>query len=276
MSAACCALALAVAAAAPAGEAGATPAAAEGPGEAVYATVDVRGRVVLDQFSTRVGMPAVTFDHWSHRPLYTCRACHVDVGFAMKAGETQISAATNEGGAHCGACHDGRTRHEGRAIFRACSGWPRPDPARGCTRCHTGRSPGSLAAYEAFRRTMPADAAGDVDWAAALRRGIIKPADAVEGVTVKRATMRIDRDVEIRPSGTWMSGVVFSHKKHVAWIGCELCHPDVFPVGRRGAVRYDMAGMRAGRTCGACHLNVAFPLATCHRCHTGEYGRPVR
>jgi c(7)-type cytochrome triheme protein len=79
--------------------------------------------------------------------------------------------------------------------------------------------------------------------------------------------MRIDRDVEIRSRGTWMNDVTFSHKKHVSWIACELCHPDVFPVGRRGVVRYRMDEMRAGRHCGACHLSVAFPLSTCQRCH---------
>jgi c(7)-type cytochrome triheme protein len=84
--------------------------------------------------------------------------------------------------------------------------------------------------------------------------------------------MRIDRDVEIRALGTWMNDVTFSHKKHVSWIACELCHPDIFPVGRRGAVRYRMDQMRAGRHCGACHANVAFPLSTCQRCH----GRVIR
>lgn len=237
----------------------------------VRAGVQVPGRIVLDGGSTRVGMPAVVFDHWNHRPLYTCRVCHLDLGFAMKAGDTKVTAQTNEDGTHCGACHDGKSLVEGRTIFRACWGWPRPDPIRGCLRCHTGPSPGA-GGYEEFKRTMPADVAGDVDWVAASRRGVIAPADALPGVTPRRAAMRIDRDVEIRSKGTWMNDVVFSHKRHVSWIACELCHPDVFPVGRRGAVRYQMDEMRAGRYCGACHVSVAFPLSTCQRCH----GRVVK
>lgn len=242
----------------------------------VYATVELHGRVILDNFATRTGVPAVTFDHWRHRALYTCRVCHVDLGFALKAGETQVSAATNEGGSHCGACHDGKSRHAGQPIFAACSGWPRADPARGCTRCHTGANHGPGSGYDGFKRAMPLDAAGDLDWAAAVRRSIVKPADAVDGVSTKRASMKIDRDVEIRAMGTWMNGVTFSHRKHVAWIACELCHPEIFPVTRRGSVKYDMDAMRAGRHCGACHLNVAFPLSTCERCHAGQDHRAVR
>jgi c(7)-type cytochrome triheme protein len=263
-------LALALALAAPVARASGDP-----PADPVYGAVELTGRVVLDAFSTPTGMPAVTFDHWNHRALYTCRVCHVDVGFAMKAGDTQVSAATNEAGQHCGACHDGKP-HGGQVIFRACWGWPKADPARGCTRCHTGPNPVPRPGYDELKRTMPVDVAGDVDWAAALRRGLVKPVDVVEGITAKRAPMRIDRDVEIRPLGSWMAGVTFSHKKHVAWIACELCHPEIFPVGRRGTVKYDMGLMRAGRHCGACHGSVAFPLATCRRCHAGEDGRAVR
>ena len=105
---------------------------------------------------------------------------------------------------------------------------------------------------------------------------MVKPADEVPGLSPNRAPMRIDRDVEIRPLGTWMNGVTFSHKKHVAWLGCELCHPEIFPMSRRESVRYDMESMRAGRYCGACHVNVAFPLGTCQRCHGAESGRAVR
>lgn len=243
----------------------------------VDATPEVHGRVVLDALAAQAGVPAVTFDHWRHRTAYTCRACHVDLGFAMKAGETQVSAATNEAGSHCGACHDGRRAHEGRTIFRACNGWPRADPARGCTRCHTGRNHGPGRGWDAFKESMPLDRAGDVDWDLATRRGLIKPADGVEGISPRRAPLRIDREVDIRPSGSWMNGVTFSHRKHVAWVGCELCHPEIFPISRRGSSpRYGMAQIRAGAACGACHLTVAFPVSSCDRCHVGENRLPVQ
>jgi c(7)-type cytochrome triheme protein len=250
----------------------------DGPPGPVPAPVEVLGRVMMDAAAARAGVPAVTFDHWQHRASYTCRVCHVDLGFAMKAGETQVTAAANESGAYCGACHDGKRLHVGRPIVRACSGWPRTDAARGCTRCHTGpnRAPGPD--YEEFKRSMPADAAGFIDWAAALRRGVVKPADELEGVSPKRPAIRVDRDVQIRALGTWMNGVTFSHRMHSVWIPCELCHPDIFPMSRREPVRYTMAAMREGRYCGACHVSVAFPLDgwSCARCHAGENGRAVR
>jgi len=241
-----------------------------------YAPVELHGRVVLDNFSTKAGLPAVTFDHWRHRAMYTCRVCHADIGFALEAGETQVSAESNEAGLHCGACHDGKTRQDGKTVFRSCSGWPRADAARGCTRCHTGANHGPGWGYEELKQTMPLDPAGYVDWASALRRGLIKPIDSVEGVSVKRPSMRIDRDVTIQAIGTWLKNVTFSHKKHAVWNGCELCHPEIFPVTQRGSVKYGMADVRAGQYCGVCHLNVAFPLDACQRCHAGEPGRALR
>ena len=228
------------------------------------------GRVLLDGGSSRVGMPAVTFNHAPHRLLYTCRVCHVDLGFAMKAGETRITAAANESGALCGACHDGKRLQDGAPIFRACHGWPRLDARRGCPRCHTGPGAGPSPGYEALRQALPADVAGDIDWAAASRRGLIRPADFVEGITGRRPSLRLDRDVELHTSGTWMSDVTFSHRRHVEWLACELCHPEIFPVTKRGSVRFNMADLRAGRYCGVCHLTVAFPLSTCSRCHAGQ------
>lgn len=248
---------------------------AAAPASPVHGQVARHGRVVLDNFSTSVGVPAVTFDHSSHRILYTCRACHADVGFAMKAGETQVSATSNEAGLHCGACHDGKS-HDGRTVFRSCWGWPRADAARGCTRCHTGPDGGPPRGREALEATLPLDSAGDVDWGAAQRRGLIKPLDVVEGVSPKRAAMKIDRDVTIQAVGTWLKNVTFSHRKHATWNGCELCHPDVFPMSQRKRVKYGMDDVRAGRYCGVCHLNVAFSIEFCERCHGGEARPPLR
>ena len=255
----------------------ATGAAAEdGVPAPVQAGTDVPGRVLLDGSTRQLGLPAVTFDHWRHRRFYSCRVCHVDLAFAMKAGETQITAAGNEGGQHCGACHDGKRLHEGVPIFRACYGWPRADPARGCTRCHTGPTVGPGAGYAELKRALPEDVAGDVDWAAAAGRGLIRPVDVVEGISLRRGKLKIDREVALKTSGTWMSDVTFSHRRHIAWVACELCHPEIFPVTKRGSVRFGMADLNAGRYCGVCHLKVAFPLTTCARCHAGQDRRAVR
>ena len=82
------------------------------------------GKVTLDTYSTKAGFGPVVFDHWLHRSMYTCRVCHVDIGFGMKAKTSGIQARTNREGFHCGACHDGRKKHEGTPIFASCSGAP--------------------------------------------------------------------------------------------------------------------------------------------------------
>ena len=65
------------------------------------------GKVILDNYSS-AGPGPVVFDHWLHRSMFTCRVCHVDVGFAMEAKATGINASSNREGFYCGACHDGK------------------------------------------------------------------------------------------------------------------------------------------------------------------------
>lgn len=221
------------------------------------------GNVVLDNSSTAAGMKPVLFEHWRHRLLYTCRLCHVDVGFAMQAGVTQISADTNRSKLHCGACHDGARQHMGEPIFAACSG-PRDKPSA-CARCH-GRE-ADPEAYEAFARGMPRDSAGLVDWEEAERVVFTKPADFVAGVSVRPDRLGIDRNFSISTRGTWLGQILFSHQKHARWSGCEGCHPEIFPSTSRGAIEYKMKDIAAGDFCGVCHNKVAFPIAACLRCH---------
>jgi len=232
------------------------------------------GQVVLDAFTGKLGLPSVTFDHALHRERHTCRVCHVDLAFALRAGESGVSATTNEAGQHCGACHDGVERN-GQVVFRACRGWPKPDEARGCTRCHLGPRLGASPGYAELKARLPVDAEGYIDWEAAERRQLIHPADKVPGVAVKRPTMATDRDVTFQAIGTWLRPVSFSHAKHARWNGCGMCHPEIFPLGGRREVRSNMGDIRAGRSCGICHVNVAFPLDVCKRCHA-EARPPMR
>ena len=48
------------------------------------------GRVVINNYSETAQLSPVVFDHWLHRAKFTCRLCHVDIGFAMKAEATDI------------------------------------------------------------------------------------------------------------------------------------------------------------------------------------------
>lgn len=42
------------------------------------------GRVVINNYCEKSGRTPVVFQHWVHRSMFTCRVCHVDIGFAMK------------------------------------------------------------------------------------------------------------------------------------------------------------------------------------------------
>src|SRR5208283_5749329 len=78
------------------------------------------GKVILNHYSaTEPG--AVVFDHWLHRSKFTCRVCHVDIGFAMKAGLTDIKASDNIAGYYCGTCHNGKMFSEGQTVFASCA-----------------------------------------------------------------------------------------------------------------------------------------------------------
>jgi c(7)-type cytochrome triheme protein len=224
----------------------------------IEGTAHQYGRVVLQ--GSR-GFPAVTFDHFRHRARFTCRLCHVDVGFAMKKGATGITDATNRKGFHCGACHDGKI------AFAACNG---TELGPTCRRCHG--SDDAAAARDHAALQLPRASFGEVDWQKAEEDGKVHPLDALEGVSMPRPPLKMDRDVSIESLGAWMTDVKFSHKKHAVWNGCEVCHPEIFPRTRAGSTRFTMFQIAEGESCGVCHGKVAFALAYCDRCHV----KPVR
>jgi c(7)-type cytochrome triheme protein len=221
------------------------------------------GKVILDQYSLPTP-GAVVFDHWLHRSKFTCRLCHVDIGFAMTARATGIRARTNRQGFHCGACHDGKRVIGGKTVFAACSDAP---IGRECARCHSAGKKGAREyEYRKFTARFPKAIYG-IDWEAAENSGAIKPIDSLEGVVPKGEPMQAREDFAVQPKYSWVHPIQFSHQKHLAWNGCEVCHPDIFPTTKKGAVRYSMFQNVEGRFCGACHGKVAFPLNNCQRCH---------
>lgn len=229
------------------------------------------GKVILDNYST-AGPGAVVFDHWLHRSKFTCRLCHVDVGFAMQAKATGIRASTNRQGFHCGACHDGKKLFDGKTIFAACS-----DAAndKQCARCHSlGKKGVREYEYKSYTKKFPKGIYG-VDWEGAERAGVIQPADFLEGLSVKRAPLQSREDFSVKAHYPWVSDISFSHEKHSVWNGCEVCHPDIFPTTKKGTIRYSMFLNIEGRYCGACHGKVAFPLNNCQSCHpNGPFWAP--
>lgn len=228
------------------------------------------GRVVIGNYSAKAGLAPVTFDHWIHRSRFTCRVCHVDIGFGMKANSTQIKAADNMKGYYCGSCHNGRMVVDGRKLFAACSDTFAKEDVKRCEKCHQSTpDPKRDEQFAAFVDKMPRERFGNgVNWELAEERGIIKPSDHLEGVSLNRGKMVIQKDFSLEAKVAGMPDIIFSHKKHTVWNGCEFCHPEIFVGIRKGATKYSMIEIFDGRYCGICHGSVAFPLSDCQRCHT--------
>src|SRR5512133_2577501 len=226
------------------------------------------GRVVLARYAKKAKTAPVAFDHWLHRAKFTCRVCHVDIGFAMKGGGTDIRAADNENELYCGACHNGRVDVDGGTVFQACRAREKPDsPA--CARCHSGLDlAGRRYEFAAFTKGFPKGRLGNgIDWEQAEKKGVIKPLDFVEGVSLRRSSMAVQYGCALAPKLAGMPQITFSHAKHTLWNGCETCHPEIFTL-RRGATKYTMVEIFEGKYCGVCHASVAFPTIACQRCHT--------
>jgi len=227
------------------------------------------GKVIISNHSRRAGLAAVQFDHWLHRALYTCRLCHVDIGFAMQANATNITAESNRTGYYCGACHNGTMPFGSGKVFSACSSTVADADAARCERCHSvGKRARKTTTYALFTEKFPKRAYGNmIDWEMAEAKKIIAPVDFLPGVSIRRPVLKDQADFSVTSKSNWMADILFSHKKHTVWNGCEVCHPEIFPSARRGSVKYSMLQVSAGEYCGVCHTTVAFPLFDCERCH---------
>ena len=225
------------------------------------------GRVVLNNYSQKAGTTPVTFDHWLHRARFTCRLCHIDIGFAMKAEETAVSASDNMNGYYCGSCHDGLREFEGKKIFGACTDNYSEEEGRRCAKCHSrNEAEDRKYSYKTFTENLPQMPSGLIDWEKAEEDGKIKLTDFFEGVSYKREPLKVQDDFAIKVT-SWASDVIFSHKKHTVWNGCEVCHPLIFPSSKKGTIKYSMFQIMEGEYCGACHLSVAFSVWLCDKCH---------
>jgi c(7)-type cytochrome triheme protein len=226
------------------------------------------GRVVIANFSPQAKMANVVFDHWQHRAQFTCRVCHVDIGFAMAKEETRMTAADNERGDFCGTCHNGKLLVAGAPLFKACSLTPTAADLERCIRCHFAGPAGQKKSdFDKFAEKMPRTTSGNgIDWEKAELSGLITPKDNVPGVATIKKPLPAPKDFSLDAKTTWMGNILFSHQKHAVWNGCEMCHPEIFTVSR-GATKYNMLQISGGAYCGACHLSVAFPLHDCARCH---------
>ena len=220
------------------------------------------GNVVMNNLSERNDVKPAVFNHWLHRSRFTCRLCHVDIGFAMQANGTTVHEADNLKGFYCGSCHNGRIAFAARE--KSANG----TETKQCDRCHSyGIEAPNATDFAAFTAGYPKGRFGNkVDWEAAELMHRITLIDTLPEISVKRAPLMVPKDYSIDAKINGLPQIIFSHKKHAVWNGCELCHPDVFTV-KAGSTKYSMQDIFAGKYCGLCHGSVAFPATDCQRCH---------
>jgi len=224
------------------------------------------GRVVINNYSEASRLSPVVFDHWLHRAKFTCRVCHVDIGFAMTTELTDIRAVDNMNGYYCGTCHNGKKE------FDSCKTDYISKNSETCNRCHSlGKNVVKKYDFREFVKGWPKERLGNgVDWEKAEDQGLIVPVDFIEGISIKRDMLITQKDFELGAKVEGMPDIIFSHRKHTVWNGCELCHPEIFIGIKKGITEYSMVEIFDGKYCGVCHRSVAFPLTDCQRCHTQE------
>ena len=233
------------------------------------------GNVVMNNYSEKAGMAPVVFQHWLHRARFTCRLCHVDIGFGMKAGTTNVKAIDNINGYYCGTCHNGKRSFKGvEKMFEACSKKHTPEDSKRCERCHSlGKSVKREYDLAEFTAKFPKERFGNgINWEQAEEMGLIKPLDFLDGVSIKRPALAIQKDFSLDAKVEGMPSIIFSHKKHTVWNGCEVCHPEIFIGVKKGSTKYSMIEIFDGKYCGVCHGKVAFPTLDCQRCHSKPVG----
>lgn len=231
------------------------------------------GQVVINNNSAKGQMAPVVFDHWVHRSRFTCRLCHVDIGFGMKANATGIRATDNMSGYYCGSCHNGKMQVDGRRVFTSCSMKPQMEltlsEMSACERCHSlGREVKKSVDFYTVTNNLPRERFGNgVDWERAEKEKKITLIDYLEGISIRRKSLEVRKDFSITPDMKGMPEIIFSHEKHTVWNGCEVCHPEIFTV-KKGKNKYTMMDIFDRQYCGVCHGTVAFPMLDCQRCHT--------
>jgi len=116
---------------------------------------------------------------------------------------------------------------------------------------------------EALSVLPEAHEGNQVDWAAALRSGMIDPRTNIFPETKVNI---LDLDILFEETAG-QPMVLFPHRPHTEWLDCNNCHDKIF-VAKKGANDIGMLDILNGRFCGQCHGAVSFPLTQCFRCHS--------
>ncbi|RMF83155.1 MAG: hypothetical protein D6739_07600 [Nitrospirae bacterium] len=214
------------------------------------------GNLLIDRISSASGVKPVAFSHWIHRARYTCRVCHVELGFAMEVNTTEITEARCRKGEYCGACHDGKEAFG--------------HTKKECGHCHSGDIATEADRFPAFAAKMPKAPYGNqIDWVRALKEGRIHPKRTLRAEPYR--PIRYDSKLLLEAEWSMIPPAYFPHAEHNLWLDCANCHPAIFNVKKKTTKHFSMTYNLKGRFCGLCHLRVSFPLDDCQRCHPGMH-----
>ncbi len=210
------------------------------------------GNVLISRLTHSSTHPPVNFSHWLHRRHYTCRVCHFELNFAMKANATDITEEKIKRGEYCGACHNDKI------TFGVSEGT--------CSICHTGNITSTDVRFSELKGLPKAHYGDQVNWVKALRNKQIKPRQSL--YTENFEPIPFDKTLRLEPEWNLVkTKAIFPHQKHTEWLDCADCHPDIFNIKKKGTKHFRMDLINDGLFCGVCHLKVAFPIQDCKRCH---------
>ena len=113
---------------------------------------------------------------------------------------------------------------------------------------------------------LPKAKKGYVDWVAAMSEQVISPRNSI--TTYEKDIEPLDLDIVFTINNDFpLPNVVFPHKPHTQWLGCNNCHPSIFRM-KAGSNPITMEAILKGEFCGRCHGKVAFAISDCTRCHS--------
>jgi c(7)-type cytochrome triheme protein len=213
------------------------------------------GSVLMDKEASKKNVGPVVFSHLIHRVKYTCRVCHYELEFSMKANDTSIQCDNGKmHGRYCATCHNGKISFA-----------PEDKDEKNCSSCHGESSSASWKTSRELQEKLPKTGFGDgIDWSKALDEGYIKPKDSLSDSTREMVNIKT---ITLKAEMSGISSAVFPHKTHEQWLDCSSCHPELFNIKKKTTRSLRMNNMVKGESCGICHLRVAFPLHDCKRCH---------
>ena len=213
------------------------------------------GDVLIDRESAEKKDTPVVFSHWVHRVKYTCRVCHNELDFAMKANDTPIVCNNGEmRGEYCATCHNGKV-----------SFGPKDENGENCRRCHNADSSPNRAKFFELQKKLPRTAYGNqIDWVTAMNNGLIKP---LNSLSANDRHIVFDKTLTLKAEMSGIPSASFPHKTHEEWLDCSNCHPELFNIKKKTTRNLTMNNLIKGESCAICHLRVAFPLDDCKRCH---------